>query len=361
MLDIFGGLRMILKRQEIVVDNVVFRLHYMVTAVLLVACSVINTAKQYIGNPIECIQNDQIPFINVYCWIHSTFIMPGSFHQKMGTEVAFPGVANSKGEVSEQKYYAYYQWVCFVLFFQAALFYIPKLLWNAWEGNLMSTVVMGMHFAIGPDEEKSDKRKILVDYLLKHVRSHNFYAIRYFTCEFLALVNVIFQMYIMNKFLGGEFWDYGSRVMEFSEMEQYERADPMVYVFPRMTKCIFHKVGPSGDIQRHDALCILPLNIVNEKIYILLWFWFIFLTAVTCLLLIYRLALFVSGKLRSQVLHARCRLAPQEYLNSVLQKTKFGDWFVLYMLGKNIDPLIFKEVIAELAKRIETADSNETT
>jgi len=30
-----------------------------------------------------------------------------------------------------------------------------------------------------------------------------------------------------------------------------------------------------------------------------------------------------------------------------------GDWFLLYQLGKNIDPLIFKEFIGELYKRVE--------
>ena len=44
-----------------------------------------------------------------------------------------------------------------------------------------------------------------------------------------------------------------------------------------MAKCSFHKFGPSGTTERHDGLCVLPLNIINEKIYIFLWFWFILL------------------------------------------------------------------------------------
>ena len=35
----------------------------------------------------------------------------------------------------------------------------------------------------------------------------------------------------------------------------------MIYIFPRMTKCTFHKFGTSGEVEKHDALCILPLNI----------------------------------------------------------------------------------------------------
>jgi hypothetical protein len=43
------------------------------------------------------------------------------------------------------------------------------------------------------------------------------------------------------------------------------RTDPMARVFPRMTKCIYKKFGASGTIQTHDALCILPINVINEK------------------------------------------------------------------------------------------------
>ena len=49
----------------------------------------------------------------------------------------------------------------------------------------------------------------------------------------------------------------------------------MAKVFPKVTKCTFHKYGPSGTIEIRDGLCVLPLNILNEKIYILLWFWLV--------------------------------------------------------------------------------------
>ena len=65
-------------------------------------------------------------------------------------------------------------------------------------------------------------------------------------------------------------------------------SDPMIYVFPRMTKCTFHKFGTSGNIEKHDALCILPLNIVNEKIYIFIWFWLLLLGKETKLKKVYK-------------------------------------------------------------------------
>ena len=55
-------------------------------------------------------------------------------------------------------------------------------------------------------------------------------------------------------------------MIRFSNMDAEDRVDPMSRVFPRMTKCIFHKYGGSGTIQRFDALCVLGMNILNEKV-----------------------------------------------------------------------------------------------
>uniref|UniRef100_T1JAF8 Innexin n=1 Tax=Strigamia maritima TaxID=126957 RepID=T1JAF8_STRMM len=71
----------------------------------------------------------------------------------------------------------------------------------------------------------------------------------------------------MDRFFDGEFLTNGIKVIEFMDGDQ-ERIDPMIFIFPRMTKCHFHKAGPSTEIKKHDALCVLPPNVVNEKIYI---------------------------------------------------------------------------------------------
>lgn len=96
------------------------------------------------------------------------------------------------------------------------------------------------------------------------------------------------QMFLMNKFFDGAFLTFGIEVLSFIQSDQEDRIDPMILIFPRMTKCTFYKFGASGEIERHDAVCILPLNVVNEKIYIFLWFWFLFLGFVTLCVLFYR-------------------------------------------------------------------------
>ena len=94
-------------------------------------------------------------------------------------------------------------------------------------------------------------------------------------------------MFQHNSILG-EFTQYGTDVLAMTELAPEEREDPMARVFPKMTKCTFHKFGPSGTVEKFDGLCVLPLNIINEKIYVFLWFWFIILTIITGMQLIYR-------------------------------------------------------------------------
>ena len=50
-----------------------------------------------------------------------------------------------------------------------------------------------------------------------------------------------------------------------------------IYYFPKVAKCTFERFGPTGTIEVFDGLCVLPINIINEKIYIFLWFWFVLL------------------------------------------------------------------------------------
>ena len=172
---------------------------------------------------------------------------------------------------------------------------------------------------------------------------------------FLKQIFLLFfagQMFLMDRFFDGTFLTFGIEVISFAERDQEDRIDPLVYIFPRMTKCTFHKFGTSGEIEKHDALCILPLNIVNEKIYIFLWFWLLLLLALTFLVIIYRFFIIFSPRMRAYLLYIRYRLIKKECINIIIKKTKMGDWFLLYMLGQNIDAIVFKEVVHELARKL---------
>lgn len=121
MLDIFRGLKSLIKISHVHIDTAVFRLHYSFTVILLISFSLIVTTRQYVGNPIDCIHSKDLPedVLNTYCWIHSTYTITAAYRKREGFEVPFPGVDNSKSHPeAERKEYRYYQWVCFMLFLQ---------------------------------------------------------------------------------------------------------------------------------------------------------------------------------------------------------------------------------------------------
>ncbi|KAE8740815.1 hypothetical protein FOCC_FOCC013669 [Frankliniella occidentalis] len=249
---------------------------------------------------------------------------------------------------------------------QAILFYTPRWLWKNWEGGKIHALMMDLDIGICSEVEKKQKKKLLLDYLWENLRYHNWWAYRYYLCELLAFGNVratslpstpppgvmCGQMFLMDKFFDGAFLRFGIEVLQFMESDEETRIDPLVYVFPRMTKCTFHKFGPSGEVERHDAVCILPLNVVNEKIYVFLWFWFIVLGALSLLTVLYRGLIILSPRIRVYLLRLRYPLINRDDIDAIVRRSKMGDWFLLYMLGENVDSVIFRDVMHELAQRL---------
>ena len=105
----------------------------------------------------------------------------------------------------ETKYKAYYQWVPFVLFFQGVLFYIPHLLFKIWEGGKIKNVIAGLNQLVLDKDNRVNKEKTLAQYVVESMNTHNFWAMKMLFIELLNLVNVIFQIYFLDVFLGGEF------------------------------------------------------------------------------------------------------------------------------------------------------------
>lgn len=153
----------------------------------------------------------------------------------------------------------------------------------------------------------------------------------------------------------------------------------MVAVFPRMTKCTFHKYGASGSLQKHDALCVLALNILNEKIYIFLWFWLIVLAVMSGIVLLYSSALVVLPSVRELVLKWHFRVSSPSGVSILTRKTQvnkcncnlwhelstsiniinfffpkfqIGDFLLLHLLSQNMNMMVYGEVLNELCNKM---------
>jgi len=236
-------------------------------------------------------------------------------------------------------------------------FHIPRLIWKHSEGGLMKLLVQDLTnpLFIVNKSERLDRVNFIKKYFKETTKTHGGYAINFFLCEVLCLINVIGQIYFTDMFLGYEFSTYGWDVLSVTAGNPEDRSDPMNMVFPKVTKCTFHKYGPSGTITTHDGLCILALNIINEKIYVFLWFWFIAVAIATALGIIYRMAVIAFPSLRVSVILARSlyqvdRKLVEDVLNCPTHSwvDQVGDYWVIYLLSKNLSPVAMREVLEEL-------------
>lgn len=369
MVDVVGGVKAYLfKRDDATTDNFTFKLHYRVSFAVLLSCMALVSARQHFGDPISCIV-DGVPggTMDLYCWIHSTFSIPsrwGKGSEEYGegkpTDVGranpHPGVAPVQpGE--EVVYHRYYQWVVFVLFLQAMCFHIPRVIWKHSEGGIVKMLVGDLTNPIYmvAKADRKDRVDFIAKYFKEATKTHGGYAINFFLCEILCLVNVIGQMYLTDRFLGYEFSTYGWDVLTLNNMNPEDRADPMNVVFPKVTKCTFLKYGASGTMESRDGLCILALNIINEKIYVFLWFWFVAVAIFSALALVYRILIVAIPSLRVQVimnnslfqvdrkLVEKCLSCPtHSWIDQI------GDYWLLFLLSRNLSPIAMKELLEEV-------------
>ncbi|KAL1402833.1 hypothetical protein pipiens_001829 [Culex pipiens pipiens] len=274
------------KNKFVSINNLAFKFHYRVTFTILLVCTLLVTSRQYIGEHIRCITGGSIPehVINTFCFFTTTFTVVNHFNETALQEqsIPHPGVGHMHPE-DTVKHHAYYQWVPFILFLQAIMFYAPHYVWRTME------------------------------------------------------------VYFTNYFLGGRFYHLG---FDFLEEDFTGTMDVLDTVFPKVTKCHFHKYGPSGTIQKHDALCVMALNVINEKIFTFLWFWYGILIAISILALLWRLITFYlhgrSTKFNELVFSfAWPGTLDFHGIRAITTNFSFSDWLFLYYLARNMDRQIF--------------------
>ena len=334
----------------------VYCLHYRATVLILIAFCLLVTARQFFGDPIDCVVNEKEEHfekvINRYCWIQTTFSVESAWHKPVGSEVAYPGVDKATPD-DVVIYHAYYQWVWLLLLLQAFLFYVPYIIWEQYEGNITNRLLNGLNSGVMSQTDRMNKISKVSEYLYRTKNHHTFRFLIYTSTEMLNLFNVVMQMLLLDRFLGGKFLNYGFQVFNFNGWTQFPlQYDPMMKLFPRMTKCTFHQFGSSGDIQKHDTICVLPINIVNEKTYLFLWFWLILLMIATFCLALWRILSIMCPCIRVIILQANCSCSRSD-VQQVLKYNGIGDWFVLCLLAKNMEKNNFKVLIADLTVRMK--------
>lgn len=159
----------------------------------------------------------------------------------------------------------------------------------------------------------------------------------------------VFQFLFTNWLLKGQYLLYGTAFLNVNSLNENSFSS----IFPKTTKCKYRNFGPSGGSQSYDFLCILPLNILNEKLYLILWFWMFFLVVVSFIMITYRLLVVFCPKLRTYVLFVQIRNYDMRHLEKMVNSMNYGGFFVLHMIGKNCHPFVLKELLTALYERIK--------
>ncbi|KAJ8931588.1 hypothetical protein NQ314_015475 [Rhamnusium bicolor] len=246
-----------LKPQTYNIDNWIFKLHYKATVLIFLVSTLLVCSRQYIGEHIRCIADGGVPdhVMNTFCFFTSTFTVVKHLDAKLldSGNLAHPGVGpygmNSTDPI---KRHAYYQWVPFVLFGQAIMFYLTHILWKKLEGGRLRYLVDGLKlgaFALAEKElsvdskripsrmEKEDKIRQIREAFLTRVYINRTWSLKLIFCEILNLLHVVLQIYITNAFLKGNFNQLG---VEIWNEGLESNVDILDEVFPKVRKIILH-------------------------------------------------------------------------------------------------------------------------
>lgn len=111
----------------------------------------------------------------------------------------------------------------------------------------------------------------------------NYLTLIYFSMKILTIFVNFFQLWIISIFLktSNIFWGWNlsKKILNGEDWR-------INGFFPRVTFCDF-QTKHLGQDRPHTVQCVLMLNMFNEKIFLILWFWFMFLIITTFINLIW--------------------------------------------------------------------------
>lgn len=368
------------------VEDFADKLSFLYSVLVLLLCTSIVTVKQYLLSAIACYiptvpsGTDFDKFLENFCWVHGTIpFLPGEPMPQTLDEWAY-----------FDNLYAinYYQWVPFVLGLQGMLFYLPRVFWQIICCNKAGTdlehLVVVAHQAgtATPDDRRkliahvacslkglfsqrrqyrhnkavSLKRRLFgtCGMLIASKRLGTWLAFTYFLVKIAYLVNSVGQLYLMQRFLG-----FNHSLSNFGiELVRYitsGRNWEDTRIFPRVSFCYLDDLRQLGSTNRYVAQCVLPVNMLNEKLYIFLWYWTAMVaicTAVSIPLWLLRLTFpknrvhFIKKFLR---INDKLQLSDKQTLRKFVDRFLGHDGvFLLRMISMNAGDVIASEVVTEL-------------
>ncbi|MFH4976115.1 hypothetical protein AB6A40_002824 [Gnathostoma spinigerum] len=171
----------------------------------------------------------------------------------------------------------------------------------------------------------------------------------YLFCKLLNLVNIFVQFALLNQFLGPQytFWGFGI-LNDIIKGRQWAESGH----FPRVTLCDVN-IREIGNVNRKTVQCVLMINMLNEKIFIGIWFWLLFVGVLTFVNLLYWIVISYHPNLGKDFIGRKLAFKSIRYTEPEL-KEFYNDAIckdgvtVLRLIGENAGELIAAEAVAGL-------------
>lgn len=274
------------------VDDFIDRCNYYYTVLLLVFFSLLVGSKQYFGEPIKCLVEQQytgswMSYVHDYCFIMERYKLTAP--KSSGLSEFYPD--------KKDYYVSYYQWIPFLLLVQAISFHTPHFLWRSLQKLFSLDTEMTVEEAVkirtlfGEDRQKAinNLAKYIEEFLsfpstksggfslfpLKNVVLCSTWL--YIGSKLLNSLNIIIQLMVINTYIGDGNFFWGLNLLG-----QLVRGDDWTKTgqFPRVVYCDYEMIEMANVAQK-NVQCTLTINILNEKIYLILTLWLLVLFVCT--------------------------------------------------------------------------------
>ena len=334
-------------------DNISFRVITTGSFAVLITCSIIGGLTTYLGDPIVCEKkgDHRIELIEAHCWLHGT----RDLDNKLGLK-GVKCVEDDGDEDDKPNRNLYYEWVVLKLILSAIFLRIPAWIWSLMEGGLMSTFKREQH-KILQQSQVDFKQAVETDATnFKNIKGSwttRCYCIKFWLCQILAVIMLVGNFFFTNLVLENNFKLYGHNVVNFwklSEAEKSKVVNPMCQAFPTKVGCKVILGGSSGSEDVTETLCILKHNVINEKIYLVLWFWFFVLFAIIVLQFLLEICFVLWTDVRHLFFMQAIGYKPlSTSMKAYLATCSFGDNFVLHQISKNTNSTVFYDLLEYLS------------
>jgi len=319
---------------------------------MLIVFSILTTSKQFFGEPITCQVTDTAVKPNIfqaYCFMNGTYTLRHHDRaERLYSHESHIGITSARGDHLKAVYHTYYQWIPFILFLQGIFFYLPYRVWKHCVGNKISKLLAKLNNDPLSDVTVQDQVEDLARFVAGNPNFFGPFAKKLFGISFLALVQAVLQMYVLDTIFDGQYFGLGCNFYTVrSAMWEYRVI--LEEMLPMVVGCKYHYFTSAGSVKFTSGVCTLNLNILNQKLFVVSWVLHMTFIAFGILSLIWNLFLVMTPILRYAMLRFRAGSLRNRVLARVHESGCYGQYTLLSILNQNMDQDQFDALLTSIA------------